>query len=155
MTGPAAHQEVGRLLELVRLPAAVAERYPGELSGGEQQRVSLARALAAEPELLVCDEITSALDVSVQAAILNLLGELRAELRLGMLFISHDLGVVASIADRVIVLRDGAVQEAGATGDVLNRPHTSYAQRLAAAAPRLTTDRSAEWTGGRPPHPRR
>lgn len=137
MTRPAAHQEVGRLLELVRLPAAMAQRYPGELSGGEQQRVALARALAAEPEPLICDEITSALDVSVQAAVLDLLGELRAALGLAMLFISHDLGVVATIADRVIVLREGTIQEAGAARDVLNRPRTAYAQRLAASAPRL------------------
>ena len=129
--------EASRLLERVRLPARVAERYPGELSGGERQRVAIARALAAQPDLVVCDEITSALDVSVQAAVLELLAELRAELRLALLFITHDLGVVASIGDRVLVLEDGAVCDDGPVPALLRNPEHEYTRRLVEAAPRL------------------
>ena len=143
-TKTAAGAHVAQLLERVRLPAAIADRYAGELSGGEQQRVALARALAARPQLLICDEITSALDVSVQAAVLDLLAELRADLGLAILFISHDLGVVAHVADRVVVLHDGAVTEAGPVRDVLDRPRTPDAQRLVAAAPRLAEVRSSQ-----------
>jgi peptide/nickel transport system ATP-binding protein len=128
---------VAELLELVRLPARVGDRFPGELSGGERQRVAIARALAAGPELLVCDEITSALDVSVQAAVLELLAELRSQLGVALLFISHDLGVVASVADTVLVLERGVVCERGRVADVLERPQHPYTQALLAAAPRL------------------
>ncbi|HYY75448.1 MAG TPA: ABC transporter ATP-binding protein, partial [Gaiellaceae bacterium] len=132
-----ARAEAARLLELVRLPARLAERYPGELSGGERQRVAIARALAANPDLIVCDEITSALDVSVQAAVLELLAELRAELRLALLFITHDLGVVASVANRVLVLENGVVCEDGPVSSLLRSPEHEYTRRLVAAAPRL------------------
>jgi peptide/nickel transport system ATP-binding protein len=132
-----AKAEVARLLERVRLPARLADRYPGELSGGERQRVAIARALAARPDLIVCDEITSALDVSVQAAVLELLAELRAELALALLFISHDLGVVASVADRVLVLEDGVVCDDGPVSSLLRDPEHEYTRRLVAAAPRL------------------
>jgi peptide/nickel transport system ATP-binding protein len=127
--------EVERLLECVRLPARMAERYPRELSGGERQRVAIARALAADPAIMLCDEITSALDVSVQAAVLKLLGDLRQELGLSLLFITHDLGVVASVADEVLVLSDGDVRERGTTAEVLSSPQDQYTQRLLAAAP--------------------
>jgi peptide/nickel transport system ATP-binding protein len=129
--------ETARLLERVRLPARIAERYPGELSGGERQRVAIARALAARPDLVVCDEVTSALDVSVQAAVLELLAELRAEFRLALLFITHDLGVVASIGDRVLVLERGVVCDAGPVPALLQSPEHEYTRRLVAAAPRL------------------
>ena len=132
-----ARSEVAGLLESVRLPARLAGRFPGELSGGERQRVAMARALAARPDLLVCDEITSALDVSVQAAVLDMLSELRRELGLAVLFISHDLGVVASVADRVLVLDRGAVCEQGRVADVLTRPQEPYTRRLLESAPRL------------------
>jgi peptide/nickel transport system ATP-binding protein len=132
-----ARAEASRLLERVRLPARLADRYPGELSGGERQRVAIARALAAQPDLVVCDEITSALDVSVQAAVLELLAELRAELRLALLFISHDLGVVASVADRVLVLEEGVVREQGPVWALLGRPEHEYTRGLVSAAPRL------------------
>ena len=132
-----ARAEVTRLLERVRLPARLSDRYPGELSGGERQRVAIARALAAEPDLIVCDEITSALDVSVQAAVLELLAELRADLRLALLFITHDLGVVASVADRVLVLENGVVCDDGPVATLLREPEHEYTRRLVAAAPRL------------------
>ena len=131
-----AEREVARLLERVRLPARLADRFPAELSGGEHQRVAIARALAANPDLLICDEITSALDVSVQAAILELLADLRAELDVALLLISHDLGVVASIADRVLVLERGVVCEEGAVAKLLTSPGHPYTRRLVEAAPR-------------------
>ena len=137
LSGEEARAEVAGLLERVRLPARLADRFPGELSGGERQRVAIARALAAKPDLVVCDEITSALDVSVQAAVLDVLAELRAELGLALLFISHDLGVVASVADRVLVLDRGAVCEQGPVDRVLASPSEDYTRRLLAAAPRL------------------
>jgi peptide/nickel transport system ATP-binding protein len=132
-----ADAEVRRLLERVRLPSRLADRFPGELSGGERQRVAIARALAAGPELLVCDEITSALDVSVQAAVLELLQELRADLGLSLLFISHDLAVVGTIADDVLVLESGRVRERGSTAQVLSSPQDDYTRRLLEAAPSL------------------
>jgi peptide/nickel transport system ATP-binding protein len=134
-----ARAEVARLLDLVRLPAATAERYPAELSGGERQRVAIARSLAAEPDLVVCDEVTSALDVSVQAAVLELLGDLIRELGLAVLFITHDLGVVAAIADRVLVLDRGRVCEEGSVSAVLNAPAADYTRELIEAAPSLWT----------------
>jgi peptide/nickel transport system ATP-binding protein len=132
-----ADAEAARLLEAVRLPRGLVTRYPRELSGGERQRVAIARALAAAPDILICDEITSALDVSVQAAIIELLAELRKTFSLSLLFISHDLGVVAALADRTLVLDRGIVIEEGVTGDLLREPAAPYTRELLAAAPRL------------------
>jgi len=135
----AARAEVARMLDLVRLPQRLGQRFPRELSGGERQRVAIARALVAGPELLICDEITSALDVSVQAAIVELLNELRVELDLSLLFISHDLGVVAAVCDRVLVLDRGVVCEQGETSQVLLEPQAEYTQSLLASVARLPT----------------
>ncbi|PYC16669.1 dipeptide ABC transporter ATP-binding protein [Pseudomonas mosselii] len=132
--GAEARRRVEAALARVALPASVAELYPHSLSGGERQRVAIARALVCEPRLLVCDEITSALDVSVQASILELLSQLRAE-GLAVLFVTHDLGVVRAIADRVLVLRQGRVVEQGTVEGVLDRPREAYTQALLAHSP--------------------
>jgi peptide/nickel transport system ATP-binding protein len=136
-TKKAADAEVKNLLERVRLPQHLGERFPIELSGGERQRVAIARALAASPDLLVCDEITSALDVSVQAAVVELLRDLQHDLRLSMLFITHNLGLVACISDSVLVMDQGTLCETGPVADVLSVPSNDYTRRLIAAAPRL------------------
>ena len=127
----------GFLMERVRLPDRLGKRFPSELSGGERQRVAIARALAADPALIICDEVTSALDVSVQAAIVELLLGLRDEFGVALLFISHDLGLVASIADRVLVLHQGTVCEEGTAERVLTTPTHPYTRQLIEAAPRL------------------
>jgi peptide/nickel transport system ATP-binding protein len=132
-----AEKEVGELLERVKLPTRLGDRFPVELSGGERQRVAIARALAARPDLLICDEVTSALDVSVQAAVLELLQELQRDLRLSMLFITHNLGVVACIADSVLVMDRGSLCETGTVSEVLAQPSHDYTRRLLAAAPCL------------------
>ncbi|MEU9449738.1 dipeptide/oligopeptide/nickel ABC transporter ATP-binding protein [Streptomyces sp. NPDC048277] len=123
-----------RLLADMGLDPEVAARRAGDLSGGQCQRVSIARALAVRPRLLVCDEAVSALDVSVQAQILRLLVDLRGRHRLAMLFISHDLGVVHQIADRVAVMRRGVIVEEGRTGEVLTAPRHEYTRALLDAA---------------------
>jgi peptide/nickel transport system ATP-binding protein len=107
------------------------------MSGGECQRVAIARALAAKPDLLICDEITSALDVSVQASIIELLARLRHELGVSLLFISHDLGVVASVCERMLVLEDGVVREEGSVAILLSEPTEVVTRSLIKAAPRL------------------
>ncbi|MGK8555085.1 ABC transporter ATP-binding protein [Nocardia gipuzkoensis] len=123
------------LLDDVRLPAGAEHRYPHELSGGQRQRASLARALVLDPDLLVADEPTSALDVSVQAAVLELFGQLQRECGWACLFISHDLAVVDQLADRIVVLRDGAVVEQGDRDRILRAPREEYTRRLVAAVP--------------------
>ncbi len=130
-------QRIAELLEMVRLPATYARRRPGELSGGEKQRVNLARALAAEPEVLICDEITSALDTIVAAAIVRLVEDLRDRLGLAVVFISHDLATVATLADQVLVMRRGEIIERGPTAAVLTEPSHPYTRLLLASVPEL------------------
>ncbi len=134
-----ARATVEDLFGLVRLSSRSMSRYPAELSGGERQRIAIARALAGGPEILICDEITSALDVSVQAAVLDTLSELSAALGLSTVFITHDLGVVSTIADRVVVLESGEVRETGPVDQVLRTPRDPYTRTLIEAAPRMPT----------------
>ena len=133
--GPAATAEINRLLDLVRLPQSYATRYPHQLSGGEKQRVGIARALASRPRFLVCDEAVSALDVSVQAAILNLLRDLRDQLGVAYLFISHDIGVIAHMADRIAVMYRGTLVEEGPAAEILHPPYHPYTELLLASVP--------------------
>ena len=130
---------VADLLRQVGLAAEDGDKYPHEFSGGQRQRIAIARALAVRPRLIVCDEPTSALDVSVQAQILNLLKSLQQELGIAYLFITHNIGVVEYIADRVAVMRAGRIVEQGACADVLTRPQDPYTRRLIDAVPRLVT----------------
>ena len=135
LSGTMARARVGEILEQVGLSARYAERYPHQLSGGERQRVGIARALATRPQFIVCDEPVSALDVSVQATVLNLLADLRDRLGLAYLFISHDLSVVVHIADRIAVMYSGVICEEGPTDAILAPPYHPYTETLLAAIP--------------------
>jgi peptide/nickel transport system ATP-binding protein len=126
-----------RLLDLVKLPAGIADRLPGELSGGQKQRINLARALAAEPELILCDEVTSALDTVVGAAILDLMDELRRELGVSYMFISHDLHTVRSVCDEVMVLYSGQTVETGSRESIETAPWHPYSELLISSVPEL------------------
>jgi peptide/nickel transport system ATP-binding protein len=138
-SGKEIDRRVDGMLERVSLTAAYAHQYPDQLSGGERQRVAIARALVCDPEVLVCDEVTSALDVSVQAAIVELLGELQRDLGLAMLFVTHNLPLVRSIAQRVAVMSGGRIVELGPVDQVLHEPTDDYTRRLLADTPSLET----------------
>ena len=129
------------LLSLVELePGKYIDRFPSELSGGERQRISIARALAAEPELVICDEVTSALDQLVAEEVLKLLDRLQRELKLSYIFITHDIGTVRSIADEVIVMSDGKVVEAGSKDQVFEPPYHEYTKLLLSSVPKMDPD---------------
>jgi len=130
-------QRVAECLERVALSSSAASRFPDQLSGGERQRVAIARALAAQPSVLICDEVTSALDVSVQAAIIELLGELRREMGLSLLFITHDLALIRTIADRVAVMNKGRIVEQGSVDAILTAPSADYTRELLANTPSI------------------
>ena len=128
-------KRAGELLELVDLPADAISRYPHQFSGGQRQRIAIARALALDPDVLVADEAVSALDVSVQAQVLDLLDEIQTRLGIALLFITHDLRVAAQICDEVVVMQHGRVVEQGPAGEILTNPQQAYTKQLLEAAP--------------------
>ena len=130
-----AQAKARELLELVGLDASAMMRFPHEFSGGQRQRIGIARALALDPSIIIADEAVSALDVSIQAQVLDLLAELKERLHLSMLFITHDLRVAARICDRIIVMQKGRIVEAGPVGKVLHDPDTDYTRSLLDAIP--------------------
>jgi peptide/nickel transport system ATP-binding protein len=132
-----ADAKVAEMLDRVSLSASYAHRYPDQLSGGERQRVAIARALVCDPQVLVCDEVTSALDVSVQAAIVDLLGSLQRDLGLSMLFVTHNLPLVRSIAQRVAVMSHGRIIELGTVDQILQAPGDAYTRQLLSDTPSL------------------
>lgn len=148
-----AFRRVGELLELVGLRAAHAGRYPHEFSGGQRQRIAIARALALQPDVLVCDEVTSGLDASVRARVINLLADLHRERQLSYLFITHDLHVARVISDRIAVLRGGRVVELGDAEQVFRSPTHPYTRELLAAQPVLVSSEAdtADVDAGVPP----
>jgi peptide/nickel transport system ATP-binding protein len=124
-------------LDRVQLGSTVLDRYPHQLSGGERQRAAIARALVAEPQLLICDEVTSALDVSVQAAIIDVLAELQRELRLGLLFVTHNLALIRTLSQEVAVMSEGRIVERGLVDTVLDSPQAEYTRKLLSDTPSL------------------
>jgi peptide/nickel transport system ATP-binding protein len=149
LKGAALRRRIDELLDLVRLPRALAARLPGGLSGGQKQRVNLARALAAEPDLILCDEVTSALDSVVGAAVLELMADLRRELGVSYLFISHDLHTVRAVCDEIVVMRNGRKLTQVARADYARGPHHPYFEQLARAVPELRRGWLDEFEAGR------
>lgn len=135
--GKAAHQRVKELLEMIELDESFLDRLPGELSGGQKQRICIARALAAEPELIICDEVTSALDQIVQEGILKLLMNLQEDLGVSYIFITHDIATVRAISDEVVVMYQGEVVEQGGKEEIFQPPHPAYTELLLASVPEM------------------
>jgi peptide/nickel transport system ATP-binding protein len=140
LRGKAQDARIGELLDLIELDDSFIDRLPGELSGGQKQRICIARALAAEPELIICDEVTSALDQIVQEGILRLLLRLQKELNVTYLFITHDIATVRAISDQIVVMHQGHVVEQGPKSQVLNPPHPDYTQLLLSSVPQMDPD---------------
>jgi peptide/nickel transport system ATP-binding protein len=140
MTGSAKAERVRQLLDMIELGPSYADRLPSELSGGEKQRVCIARALAAEPELIICDEVTSALDQLVAEDILKLLQNLQNSLGVSYLFITHDLATVKAISDEIVVMYQGEIVEQGPRDTVLSPPHHAYTELLLSSVPEMRTD---------------
>ena len=133
------HDYAAELMKSVGLDPEILARYPHEFSGGQRQRISIARAVALKPRFLICDEAVSALDLSVRDQVLDLLAELKKKLKLSMIFITHDIGVVAQVADRIVVMNKGQVVESGTAKEVINSPKDDYTKKLLSAVPRITT----------------
>jgi peptide/nickel transport system ATP-binding protein len=136
-SGDERRRRVAELLDSVELPKAFVRRYPAELSGGQKQRVCIARALAAEPDVIICDEVTSALDAQVADGVLRLLLRLQEATRMAYLFITHDLATVKAIADSIVVMYQGRVVEQGAKHEVLSPPHDPYTELLLSSVPEM------------------
>ena len=153
--GAAADHRAAELMDLVGLPATALDRRPHEFSGGQRQRIGIARALCLEPDVLIADEAVSALDVTTQTLIVELLDRLRADLGLALIFISHDLGIVRAVCDRVAVMYLGTVVEQGRTGSVFSDPHHPYTRALLDAVPRIDRVRppGSSRLAGEPPSP--
>src|SRR6185295_16661407 len=149
LKGEARDRRVAELLEHIELNADLANRLPGELSGGQKQRVSIARALAAEPDLIICDEVTSALDQIVQEGILRLLLRLQKESGLSYLFITHDIATVKAIADEIVVMHQGKVVQQGLKTKVLSPPHPAYTELLLSSVPEMDPDWLTNLLGSR------
>ena len=130
LRGKKAPVDLTALADLVGLPAELMDRYPRQLSGGQCQRMAIARAMAVQPEILLCDEITSALDVSSQAQILRLLADICHENHTSVIFVSHDLAVISCLCDRVMIMRDGALVEEGGVEQVIREPREAYTRKL-------------------------
>jgi peptide/nickel transport system ATP-binding protein len=139
-TGKAQEERILELLDMVELPTKYISRYPSELSGGEKQRICIARALAANPDLIICDEVTSALDQLVAEGILELLQELQNELEVSYLFITHDLATVKAIADEIVVMLRGRIVEQGVKREILKPPHHEYTELLLSSVPEMDPD---------------
>jgi peptide/nickel transport system ATP-binding protein len=140
LSGKALDQRISELLKMIELDDSFMERLPGELSGGQKQRICIARALAAEPELIICDEVTSALDQIVQEGILKLLLRLQKEFNITYLFITHDIATVKAISDQIVVMLQGRVVEQGMKSEILSPPHPDYTQLLLSSVPEMDPD---------------
>jgi peptide/nickel transport system ATP-binding protein len=140
LSGRAREKRVIELLEMIELDESFMDRLPGELSGGQKQRICIARALAAEPEIIICDEVTSALDQIVQEGILKLLLRLQKELNISYLFITHDIATVRAISDEIVVMFQGKVIEQGPKTEVLEPPYPEYTELLLSSVPEMDPD---------------